>query len=310
MRIGQNPAKTIQQVAKPQSVTVILVNYIPIMTGYFTQSLDVLKLCLDSLRKNSGLPFDLMLFDNASCPEVRQFLIQAHTDGQIQYLILSEQNMGKSGAWNICFAAAPGEIVAYSDNDIYYHPGWLAALTKAFDDIPELGMLTGMPLLNPQEYSTSTLAWVENHPDVGLEKGQVLPWEDYWRHAGSLGNEESRVRAFYEENQSLRLTVREEQYYAGAGHFQFVARKDMLQRVLPLPNQRPMGQVRALDVAINELGGLRLCTAKWWVHHMGNTLDGEDQDVSKLSPLPPQRRSLRRKLLTWLSERSFEALNR
>jgi glycosyltransferase involved in cell wall biosynthesis len=311
MRIGQNPAKSLDTNPQPQKITAVLVNYIPFLSGYFAQSLDVLRLCLDSMRENADLPFDLIVFDNASCHEVRQFLTQEQEDGAIQYLILSEQNMGKGGAWNFLFSAAPGEIVAYCDNDIYFYPGWLSALLKPLESIPGAGMITGMPLLNPEEYSTSTVAWAQALPGAVMERGRLLPWPDYWMHAGSLGNDEATAHAFYNAHESLRLTYQAEQYYIGAGHFQFLARKEILMRTLPLPTERPMGQVRKLDVAINDLGYLRLCTSQIWVRHMGNSLKGEDFHTGRT--VPPSRRlpkpSLWRKFLTWLNEFTFRVLN-
>jgi hypothetical protein len=49
MRVGQNPAKSIKHVERPLRVTVAAVTYIPFLSGFYAQSLDVLKACLDSL---------------------------------------------------------------------------------------------------------------------------------------------------------------------------------------------------------------------------------------------------------------------
>jgi hypothetical protein len=107
-----------------------------------------------------------------------------------------------------------------------------------------------------------------------MERGHSLTWEDYWRHAGTLGSDREAARKFYNQNESLLLQYKGQKYYIGAGHFQFLARKSVLQESLPLSADRPMGQVRALDIAINDLGYLRLCTAEWWVEHLGNSLQG------------------------------------
>ena len=74
MRTGQNPAKSIKHVAQPERVTVAVVTYIPFLSGYYTESLDVLKVCLDSLWHNTDMSYDLFVFDNASCSEVRDYL--------------------------------------------------------------------------------------------------------------------------------------------------------------------------------------------------------------------------------------------
>ncbi len=110
MRKGQNPAKFVKDVARPERITVALLNYIPFLSGFYAETLDVLKVSLESMRKDAGLPFDLMVFDNGSCAEVRDFLIQEKEEGRIQYLILSEKNMGNGGAWNVMLAGAPASI--------------------------------------------------------------------------------------------------------------------------------------------------------------------------------------------------------
>ena len=69
-RKGQNPAKKIEKVAKPERVTVALITYIPFLHGYYQHSLDVLEVCLDSILANTTFPYDVLVFDNASCPEV------------------------------------------------------------------------------------------------------------------------------------------------------------------------------------------------------------------------------------------------
>ncbi|MCJ7530762.1 MAG: glycosyltransferase family 2 protein [Anaerolineales bacterium] len=323
MRVGQNPAKAIDQVAQPQKVTLAVVNYIPFLSGYYAEGLDILKLSLDSIWRNTDQPYDLLVFDNASCVEVRQFLQEMHEQGSIQYLMLSDKNIGKSGAWNFIFGAAPGEYVAYVDNDVYFYPGWLSALLKVLETFPQAGMVTGMPLLNPEEFSTSTVEWVERHPGAKLERGHLLSWDDFWQHAGSLGNDEAAARAFYEQHESIRLSYQGQEYFVGAGHFQFVAPCKVLQQALPFPSQRPMGQVRALDVAINRLGYLRLCTPQWWVRHLGNSISGSQwameagQVAASIAPWLPTvpHRSFWdwkpiRKLLNLIHDRTFGILYR
>lgn len=319
MRIGQNPAKFIDHVAQPAEITVAVVNYIPFIGGYYRQSLEVLQECLASIWRNTDLPYDLLVFDNASCQEARQFLLEAHQNGKIQYLVLSDKNVGKGGAWNFIFSAAPGEIIAYADNDIYFLPGWLSAQIKVMETFPKAGMITGLPLWSPEEYSTSTIEWAQNNPDASLERGQLLSWEDYWRHSKSLGKDEDEARQRYRSRQDICLVYQGQRYFVGAGHFQFVARKEILQKALPIPSERPMGQVRSLDIAINSNGYLRLSTSQLWVQHLGNTLEGLEKEPGyhpqdfKDSGVGHKNRALRglyRKGLIWLHNQTFDLLYR
>ena len=69
------------------------------MSGYYEQALDVLKVCLGSIYEHTEYEYDLFIFDNASCSEVRSFLTKEHNAGRIRYLTLSEENLGKAAAW-------------------------------------------------------------------------------------------------------------------------------------------------------------------------------------------------------------------
>ena len=100
MRVGHNPARFVEKVAQPAGITVTVVNCIPFLSGYYEQSLDVLKVVVDSLNatREQAHPYDVMVFDNHSCAEVRAYLKDASDQGKIQYLVLSDhkywQNWG------------------------------------------------------------------------------------------------------------------------------------------------------------------------------------------------------------------------
>lgn len=320
MRVGQNPIKSVESIAPPAPVTVVVINYIPFLSGYYAQSLDVFKLCLQSLLANTEGAYDLMVFDNGSCTEVREFLLAQQKAGHIQYLTLAERNLGKPGAWNIALAAAPGEFVAYADSDVYFYPGWLPASLAALKTFLQAGMVTAMPMLIPEKYSTATLRWAKKQRGVKVERGALLVWEDFWRHARSLGDTEEQARLFYDENQAVRISHKSKRYYAGAAHFQFTARKSVLQEVLPIPAEKPMGRVRLLDEAVNALGYLRLCTETWYVQHLGNVLPQPSDliggSIVSIQSKPRGRRggiwrwAPLRKLLQWLYGWSFDRLHR
>ena len=320
MRVGQNPAKFVSSIPEPARVTIAIITYFPFLEGYYAQGLEILKTCLGSLWSNTHSPYDLMVFDNASCPEVRAFLGEAQQDGKIQYLTLSDRNLGKTGGWNYLFGAAPGEIIAYADADIYFEPGWLENLTEVLDAYPEVGMITGIPMWSPAQYSTATAAWAEKTQGVRLLRGKLLPWEDYWQHARSLGQTEDEARVNFESQEDLLIEdhrprsnhadAKPARFYAGAGHFQFIARKSILNSIIPIKADRPMGQVRRLDIAINDGGYLRLSTPDWWVRHLGNTLTGiPGSPPTRQKSKRPLRGSLRR-VVQWIYHRSFEWLYR
>lgn len=271
MRKGQNPAKFAKTVAKPERITVAVLNYIPFLSGFYAEGLDVLKVSLESMRDDPGLPFDLLVFDNGSCPEVRDWLISEKEAGRIQYLLLSEKNLGKGGAWNIILAGAPGEIIAYSDSDILYYPGWLARSVELLETFPQAGMVTARPFRTNPDYHSATREWAQQN--AALEEGQFIPWEKFWEFNRSLGQDEAENRKIYTETQDWKISYQGKTALIGASHWQFVSYKSTLAQFLPFDMDKPMGQVKQLDQRMNASGYLRLMISDPLVMNLSNTTD-------------------------------------
>jgi glycosyltransferase involved in cell wall biosynthesis len=308
MRVGQNPARFFEKVAQPAQITVTVVNCIPFLSGYYEQSLDVLKKVVESLdaTREAAHPYDVMIFDNHSCAEVRKYLREASDQGKIQYLVLSDTNIGKIGAWNFMFGAAQGKYIVFSDGDIFFHPGWLKASLELFEAFPNVGMVTARPLPVPKEYSTATFKWAER--EKVLEHGRFLDREIFWEHALSLERKDrtgDTPLPYY----MWRVSSSGKIAYAGATHFQFMAYREVLQKILPLPSEQPMRGERALDIAINKMGLLRLMTEQPFVRHLGNRVLNDVQ-----ASIKPVRKSLMKRILwspgvrhflLWLNNKIF-----
>jgi len=282
MRKGQNPAKFVKDVPRPERITAALLNYVPFLSGFYAEALDVLKVSLDSMRKDAGLPFDLMVFDNGSCAEVRNFLIAEKEAGRIQYLILSEKNMGKGGAWNVMLAAAPGEIIAYTDSDVLFSPKWLSRSVEILETFPNVGMVTARPFRTPPEFYESTLKWAREN--AKLDDGQFIEWQTFLEFNLSLGQGEAENKKVYAETKDWRVQYKGVTALAGASHWQFTAYKSTLLKFLPFDMDKPMGQVRQLDKRMNEAGLLRLMVSDPLAMNMSNTLGylrGELKDKDK-----------------------------
>jgi glycosyltransferase involved in cell wall biosynthesis len=308
MRIGHNPARFVEKVAQPAEITVAVVNCIPFLSGYYEQSLDVLKVVVESLdaTREESHPYDVMIFDNHSCAEVRAYLEEARDQGKIQILVFSETNIGKIGAWNFMFGAAQGKYVVFSDGDIGFRPGWLNASLELFEAFPNVGMVTARPLPTPKQYSSATYEWARR--EKVLEEGRFLDREVFWEHALSLERKDRTGDTNLPYYMS-RVTFSGRSAYIGATHFQFMARREILQQIIPLPSEQPMRGERLLDVAINRMGHLRIMTEQALVWHIGNRLTGDAQVTGKPGRKPLLKRILWlpgvRHFLLWLYNKIF-----
>ena len=126
-RTGRHPLKKkiIEDQILPSPITIATIVYIPTLSNYWRNALEVLKLFFKSLEKSTSHKYDLMVFDNGSCSEVVKYLTRLNRNGAIQYYIRSDKNLRKLGALNYLLKSAPGDYVSFADSDVYFLDGWL-----------------------------------------------------------------------------------------------------------------------------------------------------------------------------------------
>lgn len=294
MRKGVNPAKQMKTVSKPERVTAAVLNHIPFLEGFYTDMMGVLELSLRTLRENAGMPFDLLVFDNGSCKEARDFLISEFERGNIQQLIFSDKNVGKGGAWNVMLQAAPGEIIAYADNDVYYNPGWLKESVKVLETFPRAGMVTSRPFHSLPDLYSSVVEWGQSHPEAGMERGHFIQPDWMREFLLSIGRTEEEIQQDIAEEE-VKLTYNGVTAYAGASHWQFLGWKSTLQEFLPIDLSKPLGQVLRLDEMVNQKGYLRLMTAEPYTMNLSNSVDLPDAQTEAA----PEKAEIRKRLVDY-----------
>jgi hypothetical protein len=286
MRVGVNPFK--RELGRgaayePKSVTVGVLTFIPFLTGYYAEKLELLKICLQSLRANTKMPFDLLIVDNGSCEEAVQHLLELYGRGEIQYLLLSSENLGVYGGTERIFRAAPGEIVAYSQDDIFFHPGWLENSLEILETFPDVGFVTGCPVRQSYdtEYSQSAAAIPAKHAHVAVHGDRWRPEFDtlYAESTGEppgeyLRRNEDKVVPLYEISGVEAFPV--------GAHFQFVIRKSIAMQTLPFPftgntmggslNPEGLKFTDIFDAVLDRQGYAKYSTPQIFTEHMGNVL--------------------------------------
>jgi glycosyltransferase involved in cell wall biosynthesis len=276
-----NPARDKNITYTPSRVTATMMTYIPNLEGYFTHRLEVLKLSLASLIESLDGNLDLMVMNNGSCSEVQDFLEDQLHAGRIQYLIHSRRNLGVIGGLKVLFNAALGEVIAYSDDDVLYYPGWLDAHLNILDTYPNAGMVSGAPVGYSSEHATKAVDKFISEPSSKLEvleKPRVPAWEQSWA--------ESTGRSVKDHLEEIKASPNQHFIYQGveavrsAKHFQFVTPKKVICDAFSADwSGSLMDGLVALDESVDELGYLRLTTPVRYAQHIGNAISDEIQDV-------------------------------
>jgi len=273
-RIGMNPGRGKRSDFQPARVTAAILTFLPNDVGYFANRFDVMRACIESLLKNTNVPFDLMVFDNGSQAKVVDYLRSLRDNGDVNFLILSENNVGKINALHMMFHSAPGEVIAYCDDDVFFLPGWLERHLEVLDTYPDVGLVTGMYIKpHMKEGISSTLRFAQSK-DVKMEKGTLVGREIEQHYIENMGRTWDTYQQEIAGLEDVRITYKGIQTFASAGHYQFVARKDRILKALPEKwSVNLMGQMRDLDITIDRLDLLRVCTTPATIRLLGNQIN-------------------------------------
>jgi glycosyltransferase involved in cell wall biosynthesis len=136
--------------------------------------------CTRALAAEISTPAEVIVVDQEPSSGARR-AVEASGLAGVRYL--EQPRLGVSASRNLALAVASGAIVAVTDDDCVPDPGWLTALTAAFDRAPAPVAVTG-PILplgpRPQGAHAVSVRGVEPAADYA---GRMLPWL-----AGSGGN--------------------------------------------------------------------------------------------------------------------------
>ncbi|SMO98479.1 Glycosyl transferase family 2 [Geodermatophilus aquaeductus] len=121
---------------------------------------DQLRTCLAALAAADHPDVEVVLVDNSRDPGVAGLAEQiASVHPGVR--VVREPVPGLSAARNAGVAAAQGEVVAFTDDDVRVDPGWLRALATRFALRPDEDAVTGLIL--PAELETDAQLWFERH---------------------------------------------------------------------------------------------------------------------------------------------------
>jgi GT2 family glycosyltransferase len=104
--------------------------------------------CIDSLVGQNYSPVEVIVVDNASSDDSLALLADYP-----QVIVLPQrENLGFTGACNIGFRSASGDILVLLNNDTAVDQNWLYEVVKAFEQHPQIGIVASKMLLYDQHH--------------------------------------------------------------------------------------------------------------------------------------------------------------
>lgn len=127
-------------------------------------ALDDVKNCLQSVLRHTTPPYRLILVDDGSQPETRDY-VREFAESQGVTLIRNDEAKGYTLAANQGMRASSGEFVVLLNSDTIVSPGWLDRMLRCFRSDPKIGVAG--PLSN-------TASW-QSVPEIFNDDGD---WHD------------------------------------------------------------------------------------------------------------------------------------
>lgn len=137
--------------------------------------LDYSKECIESILRNTDVPFELIIVDNGSADGTREWLTGLKAPQAERFtLLLNEVNLGCAVAFNQGFRLADGDPIFRIDNDVIMPDGWASAFMGLWDSDPQLGMMATDLEAEPREYPEKVGVF---DPRISYFDGPV--WHDH-----------------------------------------------------------------------------------------------------------------------------------
>lgn len=148
------------------------------------------RLCLKTLLQHTDDPFELIVIDNGSKPEVVQFLrAAANGDPRIR-LVENPTNLGPGHANRQGVALAKSRTICLIDSDVLVPHYWLVRLVAEFEKHPDVKLLAPLnyhqTLSHPFGADNSTAAWFKTKK----EQPHLSPLRQFHFYSGGLSIDE------------------------------------------------------------------------------------------------------------------------
>jgi L-malate glycosyltransferase len=112
----------------------------------------------------------LVVADNGSTDHTGQVI--ASFRNRLPLQCLTERKIGKNAALNAGLAFVEGDLIVFTDDDVFPHEDWLIQLRKAVDSQPDFSMFGGSIIARWEISPPSWVRWVPQGPSYSVTDPQ------------------------------------------------------------------------------------------------------------------------------------------
>ena len=120
------------------------------------------KECIDSIIRHTSLPYRLIIIDNGSQGQTKEYLEGLTRDNEILVTLLrNETNLGYIRAVNQGLNSSCGDYVCLLNNDTRVKDGWLEELINVAKNNPKIGIVTARSKKKYKNENKQKGSWIE-----------------------------------------------------------------------------------------------------------------------------------------------------
>ena len=271
MRIGINPQKLEKKIELTTLHRIVVVVFIPELKGFYENSFEVFKLCVDSIISSINNNATITIVNNGSCEEVTSFINGYLSEGKIDSTIHHSKNIGKMDAMIGAARGTREKLITLTDSDILFKAGWQQNVENIFFNFKDVGSVSPIPVRVADFYGTSSVLKKILLRQLKFSR-QAIPenFEDHNKYMQSINWDlESDKNAKWPilEYKGVKAIL-------GSGHQVMTIDRDILFETVPTnPSLILVGnnsEYNYIDIPIDKAGKLRLSTYHNFAFHMGN----------------------------------------
>jgi GT2 family glycosyltransferase len=216
--------------------------------------------CIESIERNTLLPYRVIVIDNASDTETASYLKGLSEKDKNLILIRNHENLGFPKAVNQGIAMSNAPYLCILNNDTEVYKGWLEEMIRVGDTNPSIGILNpssnNLGQERPQEGSSGK--WLEMSSCIGfcmLIKREVIQKIGNFDEIYSPGNFEDMDFCRRAVKAGYRCVMAKGAYVYHAQNTGFKKRKDWdekFRRNLGIFNQR-WGKIKRIAYVIKDV---------------------------------------------------------